>query len=175
MSKKENEEASEKTESRPTVPHISVESMMTAKVQKIVPTMTVRDAIKVLITYKISGAPVVDDFGKVLSVVSEGVLLKLAASQGLDKTINLCLKSLPRADQLITLKKTSTFAEAYSIFLARSVHRIIIVDGNGKLQGILSRSNILRVLSSPDETGQADGTEKADKSKIAEKGDKAAS
>jgi predicted transcriptional regulator len=32
------------------------------------------------------------------------------------------------------------------LFLTHSVHRIIVIDNNWKLQGIVSRSNLLRML-----------------------------
>jgi predicted transcriptional regulator len=142
-------------------PQLNVESIMTANVQRINPEMSVREVIKILTTHRISGAPIVDTLGKVISVVSEGDLLKLATSVGLDKPMSFCLRNLPKQEQLITLKKTSPFSEAYSMFLSHPVHRIIVIDGNGKLQGILSRSNILRVLSAPDETAQQAAPAKA--------------
>ncbi len=140
-------------------PAIKIETIMTSAVRHISPEMTVREAIMLLTSHEISGAPVVDNFGKVLSVCSEGDLLKLAATTGLDKSINSCLGKLATTEKLITLKKTATFSEAYVLFLTKHVHRIIITDSNGKLQGILSRSNILRVLCASDEGGgAADGS-----------------
>ena len=76
-------------------PQIVVESIMTANVQRITPEMSVREVIKILTTHKISGAPIVDTLGKVISVVSEGNLLKLAATVGLDKPMSYCMKTLP--------------------------------------------------------------------------------
>lgn len=125
---------------------MQVETIMTTQVLTVNPTMTVRDAILLLTTNNISGAPVVDNKQTVLSVVSEGDLLKLAASMGMEKQINLCLEKLPKFDDLITARSHATFTDIYKLFLGRSVHRIIITDDNGKLRGIVSRSNVLRVL-----------------------------
>ena len=133
------------TPAAPTKP-LQAESIMTSTVLTVNPTMTVREAIVLLTTNKISGAPVVDNMHTVLSVVSEGDLIKLAASMGMDKQISHCLEKLPQIDELITARSQTTFAEIYKLFLGRSVHRIIITDDNGKLRGIVSRSNALRVL-----------------------------
>ena len=84
---------------------------------------------------------------KVMSVVSEGDLLKLAASVGMAKTIYQCLIKLPKTDKLITLTKTDTFTMVYRKFLSTPVHRLIVVDDKGRLEGIVSRSDVLRVLT----------------------------
>ena len=125
---------------------LTVESIMTSNVQAVTQTMTVREAILLLVEKKISGAPVVDKLEKVVSVVSEGDLLKLAASHGLDKPIAMCVDKLVKVEKLVTAKKTEPFTEVYKRFLSHPVHRILVTDGNGKLQGIVTRSNVLKVL-----------------------------
>lgn len=143
------------SEKAPVPPPLKVEDIMTANVMGVPPEMTVRDAMLMLSTHKISGAPVVNNMNKVLSVVSEGDLIKLAATEGMDKTISTCLPKLCKTENLMTLKKTNTFAEAYMMFLSKGVHRIIVIDGNGNLQGIVSRSNVLRVICSTSDSQAA--------------------
>lgn len=141
---------------------LRVEDIMTANVMGVHLEMTVRDAMKMLATHKISGAPVINNMNKVISVISEGDVLKLAATEGLDKTISACLPKLCKTENLMTLKKTNMFSEAYMMFLAKGVHRIIVIDGNGNLQGIVSRSNVLRVIcASGDEQKTAESRPKA--------------
>lgn len=130
----------------PVPPPLKVEDIMTANVMGVPLEMTVRQVMMLLSTNKISGAPVVNNMNKVVSVISEGDVLKLAATEGLDKTINSCLPKLCKTESLMTLKKGNMFSEAYMMFLSKGVHRIIVVDGNGNLQGIVSRSNVLRVI-----------------------------
>ena len=125
---------------------MQVKEFMTADVHGITLEMTVRDSIVMLTQNKVSGAPVVDSSNHVVSVVSEGDLLKLAAAKLLDKKISACLDHLPKANKLISLSVSSSFIEAYRLFLTNSVHRIIIMDAAGKLQGIVSRSNVLRII-----------------------------
>lgn len=128
------------------LPHVTVETIMTSTVFSVHVSMTIREAILVLVNHKISGAPVVDSTGTVVSVVSEGSLLKLATKKGTAETIGLCLTDLPTADQLVTARRTDSIQSIYKAFLTHAVHRIIIIDDTRKLQGIVSRSNVLRML-----------------------------
>jgi predicted transcriptional regulator len=119
---------------------------MTADVFVVKLDMTVRSVIELLTSRKIGGAPVIDSQNCVLSVISEGDVLKLAASVGLETTIENCLARLPKTEKLLTLKRKDDFLAAYRMFLTHPVHRIIVIDDRRKLQGIVSRSNVLRLL-----------------------------
>lgn len=133
----------------PATPSLLVEAIMTAKVHTINTDMTLRQVTQELLKHQIAGAPVTDQERRVITVVSEGDLLRLAASMGLDKTIYQCLLKMTKADKLVTVKKEDTFADAYRKFLSHSVHRLIVVDEKGRLEGIVSRSNVLKILSDP--------------------------
>jgi predicted transcriptional regulator len=133
---------------------VTVESFMTADVFVVKTDMTVRTAIELMTGKKIGGAPIVDAQNRLISVISEGDLLKLAASVGLEMTIEKCLPRLPKAEKLICLKRMDDFLAAYRLFLTHPVHRIIVADDRGKLQGIVSRSNVLRLLVELAEKGE---------------------
>ena len=128
----------EKTHTR-----LLVEDFMTPVVFSVLPGMTVREAIHLLVSNKISGAPIVDSTLKVISVLSEGDAMKLAATGKLDLKISTFLDQLVPTDKLINVTKTHTFVHVYRLFLRNPVHRIFVTDGVGKIQGIVSRSNIL--------------------------------
>ncbi len=123
-----------------------VQDLMTSAVHRVKPEMKVYEAIELLTRYMISGAPIVDQGDKIMSVLSEGDLLRLAATEGLDATIAHCLLQLTPTKKLITLEKHQSFADAYKLFLKHSLHRIIVVDGNGRLNGIVTRADILRIF-----------------------------
>ncbi|MEK7357066.1 MAG: CBS domain-containing protein [Bdellovibrionota bacterium] len=144
-----------------------VENIMTTQVHCVTPQMTVREAIMLLTSNRISGAPVCDSGHNVMSVVSEGDLLKLAATAGMETKIATCLEKLPKVDLLITAKRSDSFTDVYKKFLGKSIHRIIVIDGNGKLQGIVSRSNMLRVLVDAGKTEEKPAEEKAGEAQAA--------
>jgi predicted transcriptional regulator len=122
------------------------QDIMTSKVICLKGDMTVRDSIKLLIDNKISGAPVVDGTLSILSVVTQGDLLRLAALQGLDTLLGACLKDVPSTGKVKTVNRKDPLLDVYKKFLSTKLHRLIVTDDAGKLQGILTRSDILRHL-----------------------------
>jgi predicted transcriptional regulator len=132
-------------DSNPTpLPNIHVEDMMIKKVHRVRLDMTIHKAIGLLLENKISGAPVVDNLNKVITVISQTDLMKLAPKVGLNALISNCLDHLPKV--IVCLHKSASFTEVYKTFLNHPIHRIIIVDNDHRLQGLVSRSNILRIL-----------------------------
>lgn len=122
------------------------QDIMTTQVICLKGDQTVRDSIKVLMDYKISGAPLVDGTNNILSVVTQGDLLRLAALKGLDKPMGKCLKDLPATGKVVTISRKDLLADIYKKFLTTKLHRLVVVDDGGRLQGIVSRSDILKHL-----------------------------
>lgn len=125
---------------------VRLEQIMVTQVYRVHPGMKLREVAEMFLAHNISGAPVVDAMDRVISVVGEGAVLRLAASAGLEATIAHCMPLLTPASKMITLEKHNTFTEAYRIFLKHNIHRIPIVDSNGVLQGLLSRNMILKLF-----------------------------
>jgi predicted transcriptional regulator len=127
-------------------PTLLVQDMMTLNVHKVLPEMKVYQAIEMLTRHMISGAPIANQSENLISVLSEGDLLRLAAVEGLEATIAHCLPKLPETKKLITLEKHQSFADAYKLFLKHSLHRLVVIDGNGRINGIVTRADILRLF-----------------------------
>ena len=127
-------------------PKLTIAEVMIQPVHRLTPEMTVQKAIEILIRYAISGAPIVDQNDVLLSVVSEGDMLRLAASEGFEATLAHCLTHLKPAKAMITVEKHHSFADAYRLILKHSLHRLVVVDSAMKLQGLVTRSDILRLL-----------------------------
>lgn len=125
---------------------VLVKDIMIQPVCTINAQMKLWEVAEMFIGHKISGAPVVDSAGRVITVMGEGVTLRLAATEGLDATIAHCLPKMTPATQIIKVLPTDTFADAYKLFLKHGVHRLPVVDGNGHLKGIISRSMILKIF-----------------------------
>jgi predicted transcriptional regulator len=135
---------------------LTVEDLMTSEVFAFTPMTTVSDAINIIITKKISGAPIVDQANRVVSVVSESDLIKFAALGGMDKTLGDFEAKLVKKESLVTVKRSDRFVDIFKKFLDYPVRRVLVVDSNGKLQGIVSRSNILKAFIKTKKTsGQA--------------------
>ncbi|MBX3022190.1 MAG: CBS domain-containing protein [Bdellovibrionales bacterium] len=125
---------------------LHLEQIMVTKVHRITGVMKLREVAELFLSQGISGAPVVDNSGHVISIIGEGAILRLAATEGLEATISSCLPKMTKQNELITLQKHDTFKEAYRLFLKHNIHRIPIVDSNGALQGLLSRNTVLQMF-----------------------------
>jgi CBS domain-containing protein len=125
---------------------VPLSEVMAEKPYTIAPPMSLGEVAELFVKYRISGAPVVDSADRVISVMGEGLLLRLAAKYGLQALVLNCIGDLPPTKDLITLGRDNTFTEAYRIFLKHNIHRIPIVDSNGLLLGLVSRSSILKLF-----------------------------
>lgn len=119
---------------------------MVNPVSTVTTTMKLWQVAELFISQGFSGAPVVDQMYRMVSVIGEGLLLRLAATEGLEATVGHCLPKMPAAEKIITIHPENSFAEAYALFLKHNIHRLPVVDANGKLQGLISRSGILRIF-----------------------------
>lgn len=128
-----------------TSPH-SVKEVMIHPVTTIAPEMKLWEVAELFLKKGFSGAPVVDNMQRVISVIGEGLILRLAASEGLDATIAHCLPKMPKGSEVLLVKPDDSIASAYKLILKHNVHRLPVVDDNGKLLGLISRTTILRIF-----------------------------
>jgi len=100
--------------------------------------------IDVIIEKKISGAPVLDEGGKLVGIISEKDCLRIIVDQAYH---NLPYNSPKVSDYMTknvkTLSPDSNVVEAATLFLDSPVRRMPVVD-NGALIGQISRRDILR-------------------------------
>jgi CBS domain-containing protein len=116
------------------------------KLHVITPPMNLGEVAELLVRYNISGAPVVDSSGKLLTLIGEGILLRMAARYGLSTLVVDLMTELPKEDALVTVHREATFLEVYRIFLTNNVHRIPVMDSNGLVLGMVTRSSIFRMF-----------------------------
>jgi predicted transcriptional regulator len=123
-----------------------VDSMMVKNVHSVNLTMTVAEVIQLILSKKISGAPVVNSVSEVISVVSQSDLIQFAALGGLDQQLLHFQDKLPSPEEIVFVYKHDTFKDVFKKFLTNPVRRVIVIDSTGKLQGIISRSTLLRIF-----------------------------
>jgi IMP dehydrogenase len=134
------------SEAKKTPPTVFVADIMVTDVIKVAPDWKLWEVAEMMMKHLISGAPVVDKLDRLITVIGEGDTLRLSAEMGQETQVQKCYEKLPSTDDLITLKKDNTFTDAYRIFMKHKIHRIPIVDSNGTLKGIVTRSMILRMM-----------------------------
>lgn len=108
------------------------------------PDQSIHDAIDVIIEKKISGAPVLDESGKLVGMLSEKDCLKIIVDQAYH---NLPIESKKVSDYMTANVKTvstdSDVVSAANQFLNTPIRRMPVVE-NGVLKGQISRRDILR-------------------------------
>lgn len=145
---------------------LTAEDLMSRDVLFIPFRMSVRAAAHRLAQAGVSGAPVVDDEGRCLGVLSKTDLIRYLDQQGPRQTVVRCpgdifadwqmleLESLP-ADEvtrfmstdMVTADQGTSISELARVMHVSHVHRVLIVDKVGKVVGIVSPMDILAALA----------------------------
>mmetsp|Transcript_15299 Transcript_15299/g.38140 ORF Transcript_15299/g.38140 Transcript_15299/m.38140 type:complete len:210 (-) Transcript_15299:322-951(-) len=151
----------------------TVEEIMIPKGSMVMlkPTMTCKEAARILLEKDVSGAPVVDESGALLGVLSESDLIWKGAGAPLDHTIippvyigafdllialndnkqteeelhKILAKTVKEAmtTKVVTIGPSATMAQAAQLMLAKKVNRLPVVE-SGKCVGVITRHDVLR-------------------------------
>ncbi|MFJ8159516.1 CBS domain-containing protein [Streptomyces sp. NPDC096136] len=135
---------------------IKVADLMSDEVVSAAPGTTVKDIVKLLAQYDISGIPVLDEEDRVLGVVSQTDVLARAAplcagAPGHDGDGELpptagTIMSSPA----VTVRAEETAADAARLMTRRGIERLPVVDVEDRLVGIVTRRDLLRMFLRPD-------------------------
>ncbi|WNE94766.1 CBS domain-containing protein [Streptomyces luomodiensis] len=123
-----------------------------------------KEIVRTLEQWRVSALPVLEGEGRVIGVVSEADLLPKEEFRDSDPSRVERLRDLPgvakagavTADELmtapaVTVHASATLAEAARIMTHQRVKRLPVVDEEGRLEGIVSRADLLKVFLRPDE------------------------
>lgn len=141
-----------------------VKDVMTPHVYRVQPSTGFRSIARIMRANRIGAVPVVDVSGGVVGIVSETDLLPKEEPQ--NALSHHFLESKDRrelrrkanglvADDLmttpaITVTPQTSIRDAVRILVEDSISHLPVVDADGKLVGILSRSDVLRVFGRAD-------------------------
>lgn len=129
------------------VKSLRVEDIMTSPVVAVTPMMTIKDVVHLFLEKKISGAPIVDQSGKVISVISQSDLIQFVAVDGMDRHVNNYLTTrLPKTENVISVRRSDLIKEVFRQFLIKPVHRVIVTDDAGNPHGLVSKSDLLKAF-----------------------------
>lgn len=148
-----------------------VRDVMTTDVATVAEETPYRDIVEILAARRVSAVPVIDAFEHVVGVVSEADLMRKVEFAGDDSIRHLfegrrqrlarAKAGGDRARDLMTTPAVTAMAETSIVAAARrmddeNVKRLPVVDELGRLVGIVTRSDLLRVYQRPDEDIRAD-------------------
>jgi CBS domain-containing protein len=126
-----------------------VQDVMTTEVVVAYPTTPVKQVAGLLTQHGLSALPVTDGQGRVLGVVSEADLL--GGGQRLADRQAAATAGEVMASPAVTVNPQATVTEAARRMQAGGVKRLPVVAGSGRLVGIVSRADLLRPLTRPDQ------------------------
>ncbi len=139
--------------------------LMTTEIVRVRPETTLRDAARIMVEARISGIPVTDDEGNLVGLVTESDFLRKEVDRGeiMDTGLLGILftsrDSLAEAEtvgevmatELFTISPDATLVEAARAMTSHGVKRLPVVDREGKLIGVIARSDIVAAFTRPDE------------------------
>ncbi len=123
---------------------IAVRDFMTTDVVTLRPDMDVLQAIAVLLKHNISGAPVVDDAGALLGMLTERDCMRVGLDAAFHQQSGGTVADF-MATSVITVPAEEPVVDTVRRFYDGHYLRYPVVDGTG-LVGVISRSDLMRVL-----------------------------
>lgn len=108
------------------------------------PETIIHKAIQVLLDKRLSGAPVVDDTGGLVGVLSKKDCLRIALSTSYHQDWGGTVREY-MAPGVVTLDAATDLVAAANFFLESNYRRFPVVH-QGKLVGQVSRADVLRAL-----------------------------
>ncbi len=139
---------------------MNVSEIMNKSVVTVPHTATLRDAAEILSTAGVSGAPVLDQEGTMIGIVSEKDIFKslypshaeFYDSPGiwidLDKLEEKTMESAdkPVVDimtrEVVTVNPDASLMQVGSIMLVRGIHRVMVVGQSNEVIGVVARRDI---------------------------------
>ncbi|MEU7111633.1 CBS domain-containing protein [Streptomyces sp. NPDC046182] len=142
----------------------TVADVMTKKVVAVQPGAEFKEIVAAMERWQVTAVPVVEGDGRVVGVVSEADLLvkeefhdhRIGLVEQMRRLDATAKAGSRRAEDLMTSPAVTVAPEASLPQTARRmaahrVKRLPVVDASGTIQGIVSRSDLLKVFLRPDE------------------------
>jgi CBS domain-containing protein len=148
------------------MPRWTVRDVMTEKVVSVTEDVAYREIVETLAQHAVSAVPVVAADGRVLGIVSEADLLHKMEFAGLEPHLRLLERKQRRAARAkasgdtarelmsspaVTVSPDVALSAAAQAMEHERVKRLPVVDEQGRLVGIISRRDLLRVYLRDDE------------------------
>ncbi len=114
------------------------------------PNHTVRDALTLMERYHISGVPITDPEGYLVGILTNR---DIRFETNYDRPI----REVMTAENLITAPVGTTLEEAEAILQRHKIEKLPIVDNEGKLRGLITIKDLLKIRQHPNATKDSRG------------------
>ena len=123
----------------------TVKDYMSGKLVTFSPDTDVLDAIHELLQHRISGAPVVDNFGNLVGMLSEFDCMQVVLTSGYHDEPGGPVSDLMVTD-VKTVEASTSIMDMAQLFMESGLRRYPVISNN-RLVGQISRRDVLRALS----------------------------
>ncbi len=123
---------------------LNAANIMTKKLITFTPETQVLNAINTLISYRISGAPVLDEEGNLMGMLSEIDCMETYVQSAYHNEMGGLVKDF-MSTKVKTISSSMGIVDLAEYFLETHFRRLPVVD-NGKLVGQISRRDVLRAI-----------------------------
>jgi CBS domain-containing protein len=124
---------------------ITVKDYMAASLITFTPEMDILEAIHLLVRNRISGAPVVDNLGNIVGILSEKDCLAVALQSSYHGEMGGRVKEF-MTEKVATVSSNASLVDVARMFLETNFRRYPVVDDNNRLVGQISRRDVLKAL-----------------------------
>ena len=153
------------------VPAVKVRDVMSTELVTVQSSTTLRQAAVAMLNAGVSGLPVVDADGRLVGIITEADFVEQEAAHDLSyrpRLLDLLFgrgqDALASAEtvrdvmtpEVATVLDSDRLAAAARMMVDRKVKRLPVIDDAGRLVGIISRADVLRVFARGDDEIRAD-------------------
>jgi len=118
---------------------LKINEVMTATPITLAPELHMREVLEIFRKKRISGAPIITGDGNLVGILSMEDLIRCLIDTDLDASISKYMTT-----KLITVANTDPIIEALKKFVGTNFGRLLVVDKNQKLAGIITKGDINR-------------------------------
>ncbi len=110
---------------------------------------TIQEALDIMAHFHISGVPVIDE-GKLVGILTNRDIR-------FETNLDLLVSDRMTGNDLITVKKGTTLNEAKSVLQEHRIEKLLVVDDNGALCGLITVKDILKKENHPNAASDKHG------------------
>jgi CBS domain-containing protein len=136
--------------------------LMTTDVVTVTPDVSLKEAARAMTDIGVSGLPVLDAEGRLVGIITEADFLAREAGRSERRRLLDTLFSEPfvaEAESVgeamttdpVVIYPEASLTEAARVMVNHRVKRLPVVDADGRLQGVISRADVVAAFTRPDD------------------------
>jgi CBS-domain-containing membrane protein len=128
----------------------AVRDIMTRKVFALASSATLDEAAYALVSRDIGAAPVRDDAGRIVGIVSRSDLVDRERVAAVRAALDPPHRPLGAADLMtpgfVAVHEADPAVEAIALLATEAAHRVLVLDDRGDVVGLVTAGDVLRAL-----------------------------